>query len=74
MAAVAMSKYGPMPLKHRVMWWLEDLPEWADVIDSPIRWLNCRVLGHSPVQDQCACSDHDYCSCCMKGMPNKAPR
>lgn len=34
----------------------------------------CLTFGHTPVPDQCAIPEHDFCVCCMKPMPGAAHR
>lgn len=57
------------------MLWVWDAPTWLSVWLTPaLSWVTCRIWGHDPQSDQCGNPEHDFCSWCLKWLPNSAPR
>lgn len=44
------------------------------LIETPARWLLCRLFGHKPIPDQCGRPEHDFCVWCNHALPGAALR
>ena len=71
-------------MRRRLFWWGERYEDWCldhlpdrltdnfvFAANERMQLLACRLLQHTPINDQCGRPEHDFCVHCRKTLPGQ---